>query len=299
MIKNTTLAYFAGYIDGDGCFNIRKHVSKHTGNIKFSCSLIVSSTDMTILESFKDAFGGNVRLSSDKIITHKPQYHFSISGKKALALVQKIQPFLVEKFNESKIFCECILSDSKVIKWELFDKLKYEKKLANIALLEHIEFLKTIKKTQFPTEEDFAYFAGFIDAECSFGIQKYSSKDRPNPLYKAYIHCNNTKFPVFKWLIERFGGQARFIKRKCKNPMHRDQISWRISSKSLSEILESIEKFIRFKKPVCKQLMKFDKTTLKNGGARHTEEFRASYAKILIERDLIFTKVHLLNQKGV
>ena len=45
--------------------------------------------------------------------------------------------------------------------------------------------------------------------------------------------------------------------------------------------------------------MKFYQTTLKNGGARHTEEFRTSYAKIIEEREKIIHKVHQLNKKGI
>jgi hypothetical protein len=291
-------SYCAGYVDGDGCFFIGKTINKRTGNVKYIHSFIISSTDKEILEFFSNEFGGTVRISSDLIVTHKTQYHFSLTGKKAIDLSEKILPYLVEKLEEAKTFLRSIKSTCKEEREFCFNRIRDLKHSENLIKRESIELLNNIEFSKVPSELDFCYLSGFIDAECCLGLTRYTDKNRPNHIYKAYIHCNNTKFPIFKWLVERFGGHYRFIGRNEKDPKQRNQIAWRICSKQLSYILKNIINFLRYKKPVCKELIEFDKTTLKNGGARHTETFRSHYAEVLIMRDCIFQNIHVLNRKG-
>lgn len=296
MVNKHIFAYLAGYTDGDGCFSIGRH-KKRNGFYKYSCSFIISSTDKNILEYFSNFFSGTVRKSSDKITNHKTQFHFYASGKKAKIIAETLYPFLIEKKEECKIFLEYFnnIFSRDNIKDEL-DRIKNNK---NLITKEIVNKIKNSNLTFIPCEQDFCYFAGFIDAECCLGISKYRSKDRENFLYKIYLHCNNTKFPVIAWLKERFGGHIRFVDRNSKNFNHRDQISWRISSKNLSQILSKIQIHLRFKKKVCDELIKFTKLILNNGGPRHTSEFRNLYASNLIEREKICQTVHFLNQKGV
>jgi hypothetical protein len=79
----------------------------------------------------------------------------------------------------------------------------------------------------------------------------------------------------------------------------KNQLVWRLTGRSLSQVLDKIYPFLKHKKPVCKQLMKFYSTTLPNGGARHTEIFRSQYIKVLKIRESIVAKVHKLNLKGI
>ena len=99
--------------------------------------------------------------------------------------------------------------------------------------------------------------------------------------------------------MQKFGGQLHFVDRMSKNDNHLNQLQWTLSGKALSKILPSINQYLRYKKPVCEELMKFYATTLKNGGARHTDTFRDSYAEILKIREQIVHEVHRLNKKGI
>ena len=298
MTDKSLFAYFAGYTDGDGCFHISQMINKKTGITKFKNVFIVSSTNLDILHFFCIHFGGSCKLSSNKNIAHKLQYHFKLGGKKSINLIEKIYPFLVEKRKEANIFIQFIKKKSKEEKNILYNLLREVKEKENLVYCNHVASLKKISNTITPTVLDYSYLAGFIDAECCLGIARSKDKKRPNYLYKTYLHCNNTKFPVFQWLMERFGGQIRFIDR-TKYPNHRNQLAWRISSKALSKILPNIFPCLQYKKAVCQELIKFDETTLTNGGARHTEEFRSSYAIVLQTRETIFNQVHFLNRKGV
>jgi LAGLIDADG DNA endonuclease family protein len=298
-MDENTFAYCAGYIDGDGCFHISKSANPISKNIKYRAMFVLSSTDQEVLKFFCGQFGGYYKLSSDRVVHHKPQYHFYLCGKNCTGLIEKVSPFLVEKTEEASILYKFIQSTSKEDKLNLMNSLKEIKSNRNLVAIHHKELLNATAKTQPLQDHDLAYFAGLIDAECSLGITRYQSKDRPNFIYKAYVHFNNCKLPIFKWLVERFGGSITFINRRDKNILHNNQLSWRISGKLLNEILPIISTFLKHKKPVSKELMKFFKTILENGGDRNSESFKGNYQSILQIRDKIFHKVHRLNLKCI
>ena len=163
------------------------------------------------------------------------------------------------------------------------------------------EIFEDIKSTQFKnnfTEEDAAYLAGFIDAECCLGISKYKKPKSANFIYKIILSCNNTSPNIFYWFMEKIGGSVCFIPRNEKNPKHKNQINWNISGNKLYEILLKVHPFIRSKKEVCEKLMEFYQLTLENGGDRQSEEFKASYLKIISQKERIVDIVHFLNSKG-
>lgn len=299
MITNTNFAYAAGYIDGDGCFYIGKTINKKTGRIRYQSMLIISSTNRFILNEFFQKFGGIVRLSDDRLKYpgQKPQYQFIIKGNKALEFTQNIQPYLVEKKRESENFCSSITKENNYDFTEWARRLRMLDKVTIICPRQLTQWGKDYPQTI--TETDYAYFAGLIDAECCLSIQHYKPKNKPNTVYKIILSINNTRRPIFKWLMERFGGRLYFIDRESKNKDHKNQLMWKISGKVLSKILPFILPYLSYKKPVCEELIKFYQTTLKNGGARHTEEFRRSYAAVIEERDKIVHKVHQLNKKGI
>ena len=300
-MNNNIFSYTAGYVDGDGCFYIGKCINNKSGKIKYQSSLIISSTNDKVLKFFHKTHGGTTSLSDtrSKFQGQKPQYHFTVRSNKAKKLTELIIPYLVEKQEQAKIFCKFI-NTSNIEEKEslifLMKDLKHNRDLINKNDKEII--MNNIEKI-IPNEADFAYLAGFIDAECCLTISKYKPKDRPNFTYKICLSLNNSKLPVFKWLIDRFDGHINFIDRNTSNKKHRNQFAWRLTAKSLFKILPNIYPYLKYKKPVCKELIKFYETTLINGGARHTDEFRASYAEVLKIRDDIVHKIHILNQKGI
>lgn len=301
MINNTDFAYFAGYIDGDGCFYIGKTTNKKTKRVRYQAMLVISSTNRNVLKYFVSIHGGSLRLADNRIKHpgQKPQYQMTIKNKKALEITKNIRLYLVEKAPQAYEFISFIEKphdSTRDINIEFMQKLKHE-----------FQFVYRVHKELFlkesyyePTiEADFAYLAGFIDAECCLSVSSYRPKNGPNKTYKIYLACNNTKWPVFKWLVHRFGGSLQFVDRKKKNPAHHDQLQWRLSGNALSNILPSIHKYLIHKKPVCEELMKFYATTLSNGGARHTEKFRTNYATIIEERERIIHNIRNLNKKGI
>lgn len=301
---NTIHAYTAGYIEGDGCFYIGKYLNKKTGRFKYKSSVIISSTNPRILEFFAQEYNGIFFISDnrDKYSNQKPQYQCVISGKKAVNMIEKIYQFLPKDSLKQHKVAENFIDFVEALSKEKKDAcIEWARRIKSIELISPamIEFFMKYRSTIVPTQEDYAFLAGYIDAECSLGIQNYQPKNKPNKVYKILLQCNNTREYMCSYLLERFGGFACFIPRNKKNANHRDQFSWRISGKQLTAIIPKIYPFLKYKKPVCEEIMKFTNTVLPNGGARHTDQFRSKYELILKIREDIVTKVHQLNSKGI
>jgi len=298
---NNTFEYTAGYIDGDGCFYIGKYTIKKTNLVKYKAMLIISSTNREVLDFFCSNYGGNVRLvdKREKHPGQKEQYHYTMCSVEALALTKNILPFLREKKKEAELFCDFINTTSKETKNFLIDTLRDEKHSKNLVEQYQKEELIKNSRTISPTQSDYAYFAGFIDAECCLTVQKYIPKGREQCVFKIQLALNNSKYPCFRWLIERFGGGLNFIDRHTNNEKHRNQFMWRISSRVLAEVLPKIKPFLRYKKPVCEKLIEFYSLTMPNGGDRQSEAFKEANAILYARRLEIVNQIHQLNLKGI
>lgn len=309
IITDTDLAYIAGYIDGDGCFYIGKTTNKKTGRTRYQAILTISSTNKNILDVFKSKFGGSVRTSDNREIYpgQKPQYQFHIKGVKAANLAKNIQIYLTEKSYQAELFYKFIEIEHELLSpstkdWLRDDKIRFIRKMKEEFYLIDEDTKYRIYTKPFShhiIEQDYAYLAGFIDAECCLSIQHYKPKNKPNHVFKIYLACNNTRYKVFEFLTEIFGGTLSFINRKSKNPRHKNQLQWRLSGKLLAEILPFILPYLIYKKPVCEKLIEFYKLTLPNGGDRQSAAFKQFYADLLKLKMEIVNHIHTLNQKGL
>lgn len=298
MIKDTDFAYAAGYFDGDGCFSIGKVHSE--GRIRPKCSVIINSTHIENLHWFQKTFGGTVTTRNSNNPKAKPVHRYVLKGKD-IQIFNNIEQFLVEKkeeFNIFQRFRDPLFSNEKD---ETIKKMKEIKKFCNLISFSIKEELEKVKNTIIPTICDFAYLSGFIDAECCLNIQRNFTKERPNPTYKIQLQCNNSKAPCFFWISQRFGGQFHFIDRSNSETPLRNQMTWRLSAKALYPILENISPFLKHKKPICDELIKFYKTTFQRIGnpSPNSPEFAEFYKPILEERNVIFHNIQQLNKKGI
>lgn len=289
MIKNTDLAYIAGYIDGDGCFFITRRKKKYKSI--FDCRLIIVSTNKTFFYEIKNVFGGSIHTPQKTPAKQKNIYRYTLCKQGARKLTELILPYLVQRQDEAKVFLQACNED--IFNRTIVDSIK---KSRNSCLVSSdlVEQYNKEKNTILPTNEDIAFFAGFIDAECCLTLQRYKRK---NYIYKPLLVFNDTKYKMFQWIVNRFGGFVMFINRtkyaRCKN-----QMRLVISSKSLYKILPKILCYLKHKKPVCEELIKFEKTVVHEKD-RHSDKFRSDYANILFTRETIFNKIHKLNSKGI
>lgn len=285
-MKSTDFAYAAGYIDGDGCFQV--------ANQKWGSHLVIVSTRIESINWFLNHFEGTVRSIMPTGMGKKQSYHFRFS-EKGIESVPEISKFLVEKQEESRVFQQFRQSFGQSLKLPFKEKMKFLKNQFGLVPNSIKEELMDIRNTIDPTVEDFSYLAGYIDAECSLDINRRMQTKGKTFTYRPQLQCNNTKSPFFYWASQRFGGQFHFLD-KSKISNSRNQLLWRISNKQLDPILEGIYPFLTSKKLICEKMIELRKTTCSKGRrSPNHPEFDEWYSSISIEREVVYNQVRHLN----
>ncbi len=288
-MKTTDFAYAAGYIDGDGCFCI---ANNHT------YSLSICTINHENAQWFKDRFEGTLSNRKPRDETRKSvsTFRFNVKGLKVLPQIEK---FLVEKKEECKLFKECADVFLRRDKDFFYHEMKRLKNQCNLILKSMKEEVSSITKSIEPSQEDFAYLAGFVDAECSLDILRRKQPRGGQFSYVAQIQCNNTKFPFFKWAAERFGGNFYFVN-NSKYSNRRDQMIWRLRGKECYPILEQIMPFLNYKKNICNEILKIRQTEFlrKDCPSPNHPRFMEYFEPIRLEKECIYQIVcHLNNPK--
>lgn len=300
-------SYLSGYIDGDGCFYVRTYIQKPKNILVFDYSIQICSVCKDVIKYFYQEFGGTYVTRPEKRSNRKETYLWTIKTKKCLEVCKEIQEFLISK-NETCSLVICLGSSIAPNKGLKVSRDVIEKRLSLINLIkedihmndlideEKFNCLKTLNQSIEPTQEDYAYFAGLTDAEGCFRIQHW--KDKRKGRGKNYVitfEIGNTKYPIFPWIIRRFGGNIVYRKptKKQFNPM----VIWSLRSKALYPLLEKIYPFLRVKKERCKKLMEFHEIKIPSGD-RNSEEFRNKALEIQSQREFLLEEFHVLNAKG-
>lgn len=302
---NIIFAYIAGYLDGDGCFYVGTYIQKPKNIVVFEYNIQCVSIEKETVEYFAE-FGGNIQKKPFKE-KHKQAYCWTIKTGKAATMAKNIFKFLVDKQNQCKIFIQLadsisanfykVIGNEKIQQRHYFIKNIREDKMSDLVTKENIEKIKNNKPSIIPTYENFAYLAGLIEAEGCFRIKSWKPKNRPNKVYTISLEIGNTRYPIFPWLIDRFGGNISF-----SHPIRnkRAVAIWSLQSASLFKLLPEIIKYLRTrKKIICEKLIEFSETILPNGGDRHSDEFNQHMSNVIAKRESIINEIHILNKKGV
>lgn len=123
-IKEEDLIYAAGFIDGEGCFNINKN--------NFRVSLSISNTYKPIIQWFNDNFGGYLnKKGRRKLPHHRPCYTWSVSDEKSSNIAKCIVPYLKEKQGQALLLIAIrqVVNNKNISKKE---KNKEKERLNNI-----------------------------------------------------------------------------------------------------------------------------------------------------------------------
>jgi hypothetical protein len=304
-MNKLNFAYTAGYLDGDGCFYLGKTIQKPKNIVVYEYHIAVVSVKRESLEFFVKNFGGNISTKPQRA-RHKLPYCWTIKTLKSIDVAKAVRNFLIDK----KIACELYIKMGDLIKQNglpptqqtinsrenIIKLIRKDRHMNDFVTKEKVDSLKncvTIK----PTEEDYAYLAGLIDAEGCFRIKRSKPKNKPNPVYNITLEIGNTKFPIFPFLVERFGGTVSFTqpKREKSKPV----ANWSIHALTLSKVIPTILPWLICKKDAAQKVMEFYDTNLSNGGDRHSKKFKRLYAETLIKRERLIFELHNLNLKGL
>jgi len=306
MERQKQLIYLAGYIDGDGCFRANITTQKQ-GAVVYERSITITSVKQEPILFFENLVGGFVS-TDHKEGNRRRIYVWTVKNKDALATSREILPFLVMKQELCKFFikyCENIFPkktqklDISILETRnsLLKQIKNEIHSVGIIRKDLIEDIKNKGKIKNPTEEDFIYLAGMIDAEGCFRVSKRFRKSTNIWIYNTCLEIGNTRIEIIKWLYERFGGSISYLHSKRIN--RKNSAIWSCHSQILYPILVKVVDYLINKREVCNELIKFQNTILKNGGDRHSTSFKEKYALVCQEREVIIERIHKLNRKGL
>jgi hypothetical protein len=299
------LAYIAGFIEGDGCFFISRYFSKQSGYV-YEYRLAAYNTNEKIMLWFKENVGGWYRQVNTSSRWKKP-FHWALKNQEAIVLVELIFPYLVAKKEEAKIwlkYAKNIIPNKtnkrtqKTIDYRvnLIDEIREVRKSKNIVKKEDCNKYGSIVPKTKPSQVDFAYLAGLSDAEGCFRVHRHIKINKPNKVYATSLEIGNTNSLFFPWLISRFNGYVHF--NKGKDLTKKTAATWCIMAAQLRSILNNLIKYLIIKHPVCEKVIEFDNTIIKNGGDRHSKQFKESYKSVLVKREDIFAQIQVLNTKG-
>ena len=135
-MKNEKLAYFAGLMDGEGCFNINFNKRRET----YQARLTMTNTNTLLVNWCADKFGGKVYLRKKYNIRHKEKWEWMCWGNKEslVRILKDIFPYLVGKKEQCKTLIEFQETLNKIGEHKrLTDEIKDKRK----SLYERIKVL--------------------------------------------------------------------------------------------------------------------------------------------------------------
>jgi hypothetical protein len=86
-------AYFAGIVDGEGNVDVYPHLR----GTSFRPVIKVKMTCETTVRALLEYFGGSFTRRAAQSIRHKPQFEWSVSWSRAVAVAKQIRPYLITK----------------------------------------------------------------------------------------------------------------------------------------------------------------------------------------------------------
>lgn len=105
-IKETDLAWAAGFIDGEGCIALRRQVGRQKG-VEYTCyalRLSVTNTDLRCLERLKAMFAGSInRATHANRPQNKPCWTWYCSSANAERALCELLPYLLSKREQAEL----------------------------------------------------------------------------------------------------------------------------------------------------------------------------------------------------
>jgi len=149
------------------------------------------------------------------------------------------------------------------------------------------------------SNEELAYWAGFVDGEGSIKIiKRRPGRGATNPSYIPYLAIINTNKAIIEELKRVFETGTIWHKKPSK-PNHRDAYGWYVSAKKCVEILKKLLPYLKIKKPQAETLIEYYQ---KCGGYKwhhEKERFGATTPEhILKMKEEFYQKMKELNKRG-
>ena len=84
--------YLAGFLDGEGCITIIKHIHKKDNKTysEYQGVIVVANSNKKILREFKMRWGGNIYVGMELKPHHKIRYSWRLSSKSATKVCEDL-----------------------------------------------------------------------------------------------------------------------------------------------------------------------------------------------------------------
>ena len=137
-------------------------------------------------------------------------------------------------------------------------------------------------------ESDWAYLAGFIDADGNIGTNPWKRKIDGEPRYGIRLSITNSDRNIINWLVTNFGGSV-FLTNKNSPRHHRSTWRWTVTGKSAEPIMRHTIPYLKVKGKHAELGLQFITTLgLSNRVSKENIELR-SYIAAQLKR---------MNQRG-
>lgn len=288
-----TLAYTAGFIDGEGCIAINKVLPTRYISHSYSLSVSVSSTDEASVKWLHSTFGGYAKSRVGQPSMTKPEWRpaweWSIHANHAQQFLKRILPYLKIKHHQANVAIEfqaynvsysMRVFQDPTIKQEIVERKEIYR--------QHINSFHGTKR-EWTRSEEFtindipqvnnpiailSYTAGLIDGEGCISISvRLPTEERGKGKLSAPSHClrvkiANTDFFIIDWLLSTFGGSTSNSNGKAAlsqgNKPARD---WLLSGENAKAFLEKTVPYLRIKQKQAELAIEFQ--TYHNSHSRH------------------------------
>ena len=117
---------------------------------------------------------------------------------------------------------------------------------------------------------DWAYIAGFIDADGSVAIEQHSNANG-TPRYAVKLYITNADRDIMDWLVANLHGSVYLTNRNAPKH-HKTMWRWVIQGKQAAPILRQVTPYLRVKKKRAELALRFAATI--TGGQRVSDEHK-------------------------
>jgi len=264
-IKDVDLAWLAGVLEGDGYFGVTKGCFMHP---IISLRMIDKDTVERVADIFNEPLVGcSARLGKPH---WSPVHAVSTQGKAAMAIMEKILPFMGER-RGCKISS---ITSNYNLKLKQINQQKIQIPLTKSS--RKFSLKVSVKSSQ--ELIDLYYLAGLLEAEGSFMKGSPSSPNCP----KVVIQM--TDEDIIKKVSNMFGFKYYSYQRKglCKAPPYKKVFIFSIKSASAAALMKKVYPImsVRRQKQIDSALLSYDADLRKNMVNHKTKIFKKDFETI-------------------
>ena len=101
MLPETSHAYAAGMLDGEGCLGITR-VTK-SGRVYHRADVRIANTDVRVMAWLKENYGGWIQGHGFSKLGTKECFQWHTSGKAMVAFLESVRPYMIIKAEQADI----------------------------------------------------------------------------------------------------------------------------------------------------------------------------------------------------